>query len=439
MRKAVFIFFIVLIIVGYNSCELFIEDSDTFVYDDGIPDEYEQEGTSYYGMPLYDWGARAGFADLFVHIAPMEPGLDPNSSDYYDAGMLLQKSALDKVVAAFAEEGIALHFDVGSRGLYDGYTEITGRGVSQYNLSDEDHRVDYNPAITLSSNTVPSEMDATKFVFVDELKAASFPSERYQIFYFMVFGSSQEDSGDGGSSGIAYLGGRDFLITLAKWGLNLWQYDDYGFTLDEFKNRVINYQASTIMHEFGHNLGLSHGGNESLNYKPNYYSIMNYLYQIQGLPRIGSNEGDRYYYERYSLEVFYESGDEEKWSDLLISTNPYYFNDSFFSSTFRMDYSHGNGGDLNENLLYERNGLMQDSSSSIDWNGNGSSSDLISTNINPSYDSNLSTLSDYNDWDNLYFYYYYLNKSGSRSIAESNQEYVVEYDKPAVLLPLQRE
>jgi hypothetical protein len=33
-----------------------------------------------------------------------------------------------------------------------------------------------------------------------------------------------------------------------------------------------------LMHEVGHSLGLLHGGNENINYKPNYPSVMNYRY-----------------------------------------------------------------------------------------------------------------------------------------------------------------
>ena len=38
-------------------------------------------------------------------------------------------------------------------------------------------------------------------------------------------------------------------------------------------------QAGTLMHELGHNLGLRHGGDDDENYKPNYISVMNYLFQ----------------------------------------------------------------------------------------------------------------------------------------------------------------
>lgn len=40
-------------------------------------------------------------------------------------------------------------------------------------------------------------------------------------------------------------------------------------------------QTGTFMHELGHNLGLTHGGdNDAINCKPNYLSIMNYLFQF---------------------------------------------------------------------------------------------------------------------------------------------------------------
>jgi len=38
------------------------------------------------------------------------------------------------------------------------------------------------------------------------------------------------------------------------------------------------YWASAFMHELGHTLGLDHGGGEPENFKPNYYSVMNYLW-----------------------------------------------------------------------------------------------------------------------------------------------------------------
>jgi hypothetical protein len=46
-------------------------------------------------------------------------------------------------------------------------------------------------------------------------------------------------------------------------------------------------QAGTLMHELGHNLGLRHGGCDDTNLKPEYASVMNYEYQMEGVTRGG--------------------------------------------------------------------------------------------------------------------------------------------------------
>ena len=43
-------------------------------------------------------------------------------------------------------------------------------------------------------------------------------------------------------------------------------------------------QAGTFMHEFGHLLGLRHGGHDPVNCKPNYRSVMSYTRQFAGSP-----------------------------------------------------------------------------------------------------------------------------------------------------------
>jgi hypothetical protein len=39
----------------------------------------------------------------------------------------------------------------------------------------------------------------------------------------------------------------------------------------------------TMVHELGHMLGLGHGGQDTVNYKPNHLSVMNYAYQLHGV------------------------------------------------------------------------------------------------------------------------------------------------------------
>src|SRR5437016_3284894 len=40
------------------------------------------------------------------------------------------------------------------------------------------------------------------------------------------------------------------------------------------------------MHELGHNLGLNHGGLDDIGYKPNYLSVMNYMFQRVGVANL---------------------------------------------------------------------------------------------------------------------------------------------------------
>ena len=42
-------------------------------------------------------------------------------------------------------------------------------------------------------------------------------------------------------------------------------------------------EGGIFMHELGHNLSLHHGGYEARNYKPNYISVMNYIYVYSGI------------------------------------------------------------------------------------------------------------------------------------------------------------
>lgn len=79
---------------------------------------------------------------------------------------------------------------------------------------------------------------------------------------------------EGGNSGWALDSpGQDFFVTLNGF-----------FTTSSESDRVLG-EAGTFMHELGHVLGLAHGGDTAWNYKPNYFSVMNYHYQM-GVERV---------------------------------------------------------------------------------------------------------------------------------------------------------
>jgi hypothetical protein len=63
------------------------------------------------------------------------------------------------------------------------------------------------------------------------------------------------------------------------------------------------YQTGTVLHELGHNLGLTHGGaapGRHTNYKPNYLSVMSYHYQGGFYRLSGGNHVKRFNYWDYS-------------------------------------------------------------------------------------------------------------------------------------------
>jgi len=72
---------------------------------DGIPDSAEVPGGSFGGLDLYAMGARVNQRDIFVEIDFMQSN---------DEGVKPQREALDMIVAAFAKQNIALHFDAGT-------------------------------------------------------------------------------------------------------------------------------------------------------------------------------------------------------------------------------------------------------------------------------------------------------------------------------------
>jgi len=142
------------------------------------------------------------------------------------------------------------------------------------------------------------------------------------------------------------------------------------------------FQAGTLVHELGHNLGLTHGGSGHGNYKPNYLSVMNYDFQFG----FYGPDGDRV--KRL-----------KKW-----------------------DYSRYIANALNENKLREPEGVRApaiiarkylgvyrcegdnspiafDFNRAVDWNCDGLTNGVVKADINA--DRNTSRLVSQNNWRNL--------------------------------------
>lgn len=354
---------------------------------DGIPDSAEVPGGTFAGVDYYRMGARAGTPDIFIQMDHMK-------SD--DPGILPAKEALQKVVDAFKLKNIAVHFDAGN--LYSPVFSL-----DQFNLgggkTGPDSVVAYSQCLGLDESTDC----ATIFSYKDK----RLDIRRKQVFHYLLMGNSQNPDGSHGSSGLAEIFGNDFMVTLGHWGLST--------DTPEAKYLRINYQAGTIMHELGHNLGLMHGGDEYNNNKPNYYSTMNYLYQLMGL---GTDPKSIAPVERYYLD---RDVPGYEWS------NQCKLEGSPCGPDFRISYSDGTGTDLNEKWLVESELIGRGSNSKAlyaDWDYNGLNSGSVfywSLDDRDTYD----VLHDYNDWDNLYLNFSRFSDGNSgaskkRSLAVTN-------------------
>ena len=227
---------------------------------DGLPDRWEIEGLTVDGVfiDLPAMGADPRHKDLFIHADWM--GADPARPG---AVFKPNPRAIKMVVDAFARaplgnpdgtQGIDLHVDLGPDSPLDFNGSTTWGALSR-------------------AGEVPYEEATGTFAggyqwnAVDAIKAQRFTAaKRNRAFHYALFANTY---GGSGSSGLSRgLPGNDFLVTMGTWNTP-------GGTMLQ--------QAGTFMHEFGHNLGLHHGGADDINYKPNYLSIMSYAFQFTGL------------------------------------------------------------------------------------------------------------------------------------------------------------
>ncbi len=287
------------------------QDSDG----DGLLDSWEALGvrdTDYRGL-----GASGTLPDVFVQIDWMA-----STHDHHP-----RPESIQTIMDSFAATGINLHVD-------DGREEEGGEG---HLLPDPWTHLQY-----LSLSTTFSQ-----------IRAANFADKRVGIYHYNIFAHQQ--SAGNCSSGVSQIRGSNFLVTLGCAGGQIGSITD---------------QAGTFMHELGHNLGLRHGGFQDLNYKPNYRSVMNYLFQFPGTcGRVGFTSGVTY------APCF---------------PREYY-------------YSFGAGIDLDETCLDETVGVGEDP---IDWNRDGVFDTCVLADINHPAgspgDGRYDLLLDYDDYSNLY-------------------------------------
>lgn len=199
------------------------------------------------------------------------------------------------------------------------------------------------------------------------------------------------------SSGEAEKPGNDFIVSLGSWFLSRGSTDD---------------QTGTFMHELGHTLGLSHGGGDTENCKPNYLSVMSYTFQTTGLQRTAPGSPNFFDYSRDVYPATAGTLVENALDETIGIEDDDFI--TFFGPPINLD-GIDNGptpdGDLTDDLI------MATGTGAIDWDQNNVSNDnpATPTDINfaertgcggaggapdPTPDDELDG---YVDWDNLQY------------------------------------
>lgn len=230
---------------------------------DGLLDEWETNGYTVDGqlIDLPTMGADPNVKDIFVEVDYLADGTHSHE---------MSPAAADLVIDAFAQKGINLHIDGGPDFWMNKPTGQKWEQYSKSNMVSETASLKELGSWNQQPKTGAWQYDWSEFLDLkngtSKIPANFDRAGRGRAFHYAIFAHSMGNQLNW--SGVAKLPGNDFLVTLggADWTQS---------TLE---------QAGTFMHELGHNLDLRHGGIQDLpNYKPNYFSVMNYLYQTNGL------------------------------------------------------------------------------------------------------------------------------------------------------------
>ncbi len=251
---------------------------------DGIPDCWEQNG-----IPI----KKANGDILTVPLA----GTDPQHKDIFVEADYMQghrppDGALFDVVGAFAHAPVAN--PDGSTGI-NLHTEVDDSETIP-DIPNLAFDLPHDPASfpvdfwSLKSGAPHVPCDGNFGTVSDRASpdCALILAAKHLVYHYALFGDGaldQTTKQPDGRGGISEEGGNDLNITLGQW-------PQEGIADGMGLRSVV---ARTFMHELGHNLGLDHGGDQieptfedhthTHNCKPNYLSVMNYLYadRIAGL------------------------------------------------------------------------------------------------------------------------------------------------------------
>lgn len=231
------------------------------------------------------------------------PGADPNKPDVYlhydyttasDHNHIPPAQAIQWIVDAFAAHGVNLHLDPQHNAICENagdagcLTAGTGAHV-----------------VTLTANPDPACVGTSAVSHAQMRAAVPYLNLIKPAYHYMIFGHYEGCPGDnpglcancpndptnpacgslaaskpsGEELGYAEVIGDDSIVATQP-------FVDVGISLSSIRTES---WSGLAMHEFGHNLGLLHGGSVDAgasacdNFKPNYVSVMSYSHYKQGI------------------------------------------------------------------------------------------------------------------------------------------------------------
>ncbi len=295
---------------------------------DALNDRVEQTILAKYGtnpqhkdiLIEYDWFVGAyGQTTVNGEIVPCETSMQLQGTD---AAEIIQMFAASPVKNIDGKTGINLVLDYGQGGALVGGNAI----------ADED-------------GAPGGGLGSTQYL---EQRKANFSAAREPYFHYI-------------------LGTLVYSMSTGQLGKTQVGYSDTIISPRCNNTSKPGYTAKLFVHEFGHQLGLRHGGNNDCNNKPNYNSTMNYRYATSGLDT----------------------------------------NCDGIADGLTMGYSDGKRRVLNETLLNEYSGMC---GTPLDLNGDQVISNTIKADVNnqePIYaqikycGGQYTELRDHNDWASL--------------------------------------
>ncbi|MBM7841571.1 choice-of-anchor L domain-containing protein [Herpetosiphon giganteus] len=338
---------------------------------DGLLDSWEINGVN--GVDLPAMGADPYHKDIFVEADYMltTNGNVPHSHkpDQMSMDWVVTAFALAPVSNPDGIQGINLHIDSGPDSKMKADGTLWGSLSRATSVSHQ-----YELGFMYPDIYGYTQYDWTQFnLLMDSL----FDEERHSIFHYTIFAHDIDvnylPSGISAGSEAGDPEGDHFIISI-------------GDLINHPDHKMI--EAGTFMHELGHNLGLDHGGQDNIQNKPNYLSVMNYYFQFSGLiTRQGSRRLD------YSRFHGIPDINENNLSEMsTISSDPAINKYRTYKVCF--DINTNQPVDTPDNILNQPGWL--------DWNCN----DLMDNFPYPQSingDPNLETLKSFNDWDNLIY------------------------------------